>query len=129
GVGGREESVTIDIPRPPIPAAVVSLVTRKESADRPSQMGDVVADDVGGGLVVLNSITPTGLGGAPGARRLAPSQTPYYHVLVKGERPATKPGRADDFAWPKVEPEIPAEPAAPQRPAPPGPAAKVSPRR
>src|SRR5262249_11257781 len=64
GVGGREESVTIDIPRPPIPAAVVSLVTRKESSDRPSQMGDVVADDVGGGLVVLNSITPTGLGGA-----------------------------------------------------------------
>src|SRR5262249_14352727 len=48
GTGGREESVTIDILRPAIPAAVVSLITRKETGDRPSQMGEVVADDVGG---------------------------------------------------------------------------------
>lgn len=116
GASGREESVTIDIPRPAIPAAVISLVTRKESSDRPSQTGDVLADDVGGGLVVLNSITPgvTGPGGA--IRRGAPSQTPYYHVLIKGERLPPKPGRADDFSWPKAaEPDIAPDPGPPAR--------------
>jgi uncharacterized protein len=106
---GREESVTIDILRPAIPSAVISLITRKESSDRPSAMGDVVTDDVGGGLVMLDSIAPVG---AAGTRHMAPSQTPYYHVLVKGERPMPKPGRADDFSWPRVEPEIASEPAA-----------------
>jgi len=128
GAGGREESVTLELPRPPIPAAVVSLVTRKESTDRPSAMGDVLTDDVGGGLVVLDSISPTGIGAGAVQRRLAPSQTPYYHVLVKGERPAPKPGRADDFSWPKVEPEIASEPATPERRLSRPPAARISPR-
>ena len=75
GAGGREESVTLDIPRPAIPSAVVALMTRKESSDRPSQMGDVVADEVGGGLVVLSSITPATSGSGLN-RRLAPSQRP-----------------------------------------------------
>ena len=105
GVGGREESVTVDIPRPAIPSAVVALMTRRELSDRPSQMGDVVADDVGDGLVVLSSITPATTTGVGPSRRLAPSLSPYYQVLIKGERPASKPGRADDFTWPRVEPE------------------------
>jgi len=110
--GGREESVTIDILRPAIPAAVVSLITRKETGDKPSQMGEVVADDVGGGVVVLSSITPSGT--APGStRRLAPSLSPYYQVLIKGEPVPPKPGRADDFTWPKVEHEL--APEAPAR--------------
>ena len=61
GAGGREESVTIDILRPAIPSAVIALMTRKDTGDRPSQMGDVVADEVGGGLVALSSITPSGV--------------------------------------------------------------------
>ena len=50
-ISGRTESlialksVTVDIPRPAIPSAVVALMTRKESSDRPSQMGDVLADE------------------------------------------------------------------------------------
>jgi uncharacterized protein len=100
--GGREEAVTLDLPRPTIPQAVILLMTRKESTERPSHVGDALAEDVGGGLVVLNSITPTGSAGGA-ARRLSPSQTPYYHVLVKGERVIPKPGRADDFSWPKAD--------------------------
>ena len=106
GANGREESVTIDIPRPAIPSAVIALMTRKESSDRASQIGDVVAEDVGGGLVVLNSITPSGSGPGGAARRIAPSQTPYYQVLVKGERAVPKPGRADDFSWPRVDADL-----------------------
>jgi hypothetical protein len=115
---GREEAVTLDILRPAIPSAVVALVTRKESSDKPSQMGDAVADDIGGGLVVLSSITPAGAGPGPG-RRSVPSLSPYYQVLIKGERLAPKPGRADDFSWPRPEPEFVAEPlpAQPKRPA------------
>ena len=117
GAGGREESVTIDILRPAIPSAVIALMTRKDTGDRPSQMGDVVADEVGGGLLALSSITPSGL--APGTTRrvTAPSLSPYYTVLIKGERPMPKPGRADDFSWPRVDPQIVVEPPAPaQRP-------------
>jgi hypothetical protein len=66
----------------------------------------MVADDIGGGLVVLSSITPASSGSGLN-RRQAPSQAPYYHVLIKGERLQPKPGRADDFGWPRVEPEIP----------------------
>src|SRR5581483_11466131 len=115
GPGGRQEQVTVDLPRPAIPSAVVALITRKESSDRPSQMGDVIADEVGDGLVVLSSITPAvPQPGAP-ARRLAPSQSPYYQVLIKGDRLPPKPGRADDFTWPRVEPEIAADPPALRR--------------
>jgi hypothetical protein len=74
-------------------------------------MGDVVADDVGDGLVVLSSITPATTTGAGPSRRLAPSLSPYYQVLIKGERLASKPGRADDFSWPRPEPEVAPEPA------------------
>jgi hypothetical protein len=106
GAAGREEAFTLDLPRPAIPSAVLALVTRNQSSERPQAMGDVVADDIGGGLVVLSSITPASSGSGLN-RRQAPSQAPYYHVLIKGERLQPKPGRADDFGWPRAEPEIP----------------------
>jgi hypothetical protein len=118
GAGGREESVTVDLPRPAIPSAVIALMTRKESGERASQMGDNVADDVGDGLVVLSSITPAVTTSAGPNRRLAPSLSAYYQVLIKGERPAPKPGRADDFSWPRVDPEIALEPLPARRMAP-----------
>jgi uncharacterized protein len=113
---GREETVSIDLPRPAIPAAVVQLITRKDTGDRPSQMGDVMADDVGGGLVVLSSVTAAA-GIVPGGpRRVSPGQ-PYYQVWIKGERLPPRPGRADDFAWPRVDPEVAVAPPPVQRPA------------
>jgi hypothetical protein len=122
--GGREETVIIELPRPAIPAAVIQLMTRKDTGERPSQMGDVLPEDVGGGLVVLNSITAaaTGVGGP---RRVSPGQ-PYYQVWIKGERLAPRQGRADDFSWPRVDPEIAGAPTTTQRPARPAP--KVPPR-
>lgn len=128
GASGRAEALTLDLLRPAIPGAVVALLTRRDTGERASQMGEVVADEISGGLVVLSSITPAVASNAPGApRRMSPSQMPYYAVLVKGDRAAAKPGRADDFAWPPVEPDYgfappaaktpprQAPPAAPQR--------------
>ena len=51
-----------------------------------------------------------------GARRLSPTQTPYYRVFERGERLPSKPGRADDFTWPRPQAaaEIAGEPPPPQ---------------
>lgn len=106
GASGKEESVTVDIVRPPIAASVIALVTRKESSDRLSQMGEQIVDPLGGGLSAMNSITPaTGTGG--GQRRMSTVQTPYYRVFIKGERLQPRRGRADDFTWPRPEPPLP----------------------
>jgi hypothetical protein len=104
---GREESVTVDIVRPPIPASVIALVTRKESPDRLSQMGEQVNDPLTGGLTVMNSITPAAGAGSAGQRRLSTVQTPYYRVFIKGERLPPRKGRADDFSWPRPDPPPP----------------------
>ncbi|MGD9671538.1 MAG: GDSL-type esterase/lipase family protein [Hyphomicrobiaceae bacterium] len=111
GTDGREQVLAVEILRPAIPAAVIALVTRRESADRLSQMGDQVVDQIPGGLTVMSSITPGGSDGAAERRKLSPAQTPYFRVLVKGERIASRPGRADDVSWPLPKPPPPeAEP-------------------
>ncbi len=97
--GGRDETVTLDLPRPSIPAAVLQLITRRDTGERASPMGDTVADVVGG--VVLQSSIATAAGS--GASRKATPGQPYYQVWYKGERMPPKPGRSDDFTWPKAE--------------------------
>ncbi|MGI9404070.1 MAG: hypothetical protein ACR2OF_06145, partial [Hyphomicrobium sp.] len=98
---GLEEIVTVEIVRPAISAAVVALVTRKERPDRPSQMGDVLVDQISGGLTVMSSIIPPV--SSPRGRHTSPTQMPYFRVLEKGERLIPKPGRADDVSWPKPQ--------------------------
>jgi uncharacterized protein len=137
---GREETTTIDIVRPAIPAAVIALLTRRESAgERAAQPGEGVVEDIGGGLTVVNSVSSLGEASPqqPGDKRkpLA-TQTAFFKVLVKGERMPPKPGRADDFSWPRPEAVVAPEPtpqpaAAKQQPPRPGstpPAAKAQPR-
>lgn len=102
---GREEVVPLDIVRPAIPASVVALVTRRESPDRPSQLGESVVDQIPGGLTVMSTVAlATAAGQAGGRRRLSPSQSPYFRVLFKGERLPPKAGRADDASWPRPAP-------------------------
>ena len=101
GEAGTEQVISVDIVRPAIPAAIVALVTRKQSADQATQMGDILVDQIPGGLTVMSSIVPP-RGGA-GGRRLSPTQTPYYRVFERGERLPSKPGRADDFTWPRPQ--------------------------
>ena len=124
--GGREEVVTLEILRPALPASVVALVTRKESEDKPAQMGESIVDQAPGGLTLLSSVSPASTAAGAGRRKLAPTQAPYFRVLVKGERLASRPGRSDELVWPPPEPPpiadpapaAPAEPAAQPRKAP-----------
>lgn len=111
GVDGREELVTMDILRPAIPASVIALVTRRQVLEKPVQPGDVVPEDIPGGLTILSTITPTNES-AGGRRRTSPTQTAYFKVLVKGERLLPKPGRTDDFTWPRPDATLPVQPAA-----------------
>lgn len=140
---GREQVVAIELLRPAIPAAVLALVTRRESTEQASQMGDQVIDQIPGGITVMSSITPAGDQGASARRKISPAQAPYFRVLVKGERIASRPGRADDNSWPlpepakpeaveenKVEPNAaPAAPAVPPRPPAAAPPPAVKPKR
>jgi uncharacterized protein len=99
GPGGTEQVLTVDIVRPAIPASVVALMTRRSSVDRAAQMGDILVDQIPGGLTVMSSIVPPR--GSDGRRRLSPTQTPYFRVFERGERLVPKAGRVDDFSWPR----------------------------
>ncbi len=101
GVDGKLKTVTITIVRPAIPAAVIALVTRKQSSKKAAQIGDAVPGILRGGLTILSSITPARTSGG-GQRRLPPTHTSYYRGLIKGEQLPPRPGRADDFRWPRL---------------------------
>ncbi len=105
GAQGREESVTLEIVRPAIPASVISLMTRRESNDKPTHVGDSVMTEILGGLTVVSSVTS--LGGAGERRRLGTDlTTPMHRVLLRGESLPPKPGRSDDMPWPRPEPVL-----------------------
>jgi hypothetical protein len=94
GSNGREETQSIEILRPAIPASVVALMARREGS---GPRGDLLVNEIGGGLTLMSSITASG---GKDRGRLSPTQAPYFRLLVKGERLQPKPGRADDVSWP-----------------------------
>jgi hypothetical protein len=94
GSNGREESQTVEILRPAIPASVVALMARRDGS---GQHGDLLVDQIAGGVTLMSSITPSD---SKERGKLSPTQAPYFRLLVKGERLQPKPGRADDMTWP-----------------------------
>ena len=112
GISGREDVTQVEIVRPAISAAIIALLTRKETVDAVQPPFELLADDVGDGISVSTMVT--GLAeSATSARRRGPSnQAAYTAVWVKGERLPTKPGRADDFSWPRPSADSEVVPAA-----------------
>jgi hypothetical protein len=105
GEQGREQSITVEILRPAIPEAVVAMLTRRESRDKPTHVGDAVMTEILGGLTVVSSVTSLGEGAEK--QRAGNDQTaPLYRVLQRGERLPPKPGRADEMPWPRPEPVL-----------------------
>jgi len=110
--GGRPENVTIDLPRPTISGSLMALLARRAASDRANQPGEVLVREIPGGLTLSRTISMAATAGtAP--RRALPSQTPYFRVLVKGERLEPKAGRADDIAWPPISKPAPVAPTTP----------------
>ena len=115
GISGREDVMQVEIVRPAVSAAVIALLTRKETAEAMQQPFELLADDVGDGVSVSTMVTALADSAANGSRRKGPTnQAAYTAVWVKGERLPAKPGRADDFTWPRPgsEPVEVAVPAA-----------------
>lgn len=116
---GKEDQITIDIIRPSIPATVFLAVTRRESVDKASQMGDPVVLEVRGGQTLVSSVTPSAESSGD-RRKSGAANSPVMLVLEKGERLTPKPGRSDDMPWPRNEmppPPVPTK-AEKQGPAP-----------
>ncbi len=78
GSNGREETQTIQIIRPAIPASVVALMARRDAS---GQRGDLLVDQIAGGVTLMSSISPSG---NKDRGRLSPTQAPYFRLLVKG---------------------------------------------
>ncbi len=100
---GREESVSLEILRPAIPATVLALLTRRESADTATNVGDTVMTEILGGLTVVSSITPSA---DPTGEKRRGTASPLLRVLQRGESLPPKPGRADEMPWPRPEPVL-----------------------
>ncbi len=103
GINGREEIATLDIVRPPVAAAVIALLQRKETAEQALPSFELLVDDVGDGVSVSTMVTALPEAAGLGRRRGAAIQSNYTTVWVKGDRLPPKPGRADDFSWPRVD--------------------------
>jgi uncharacterized protein len=68
--------------------------------DAPS--GETIVGDITGDVTALATVSPLNdLSANLGARRLPLQERPYYKALIKGQALQPKPGRADDFKWPK----------------------------
>lgn len=98
-LGGAE---AIEILRPALPGVVVAHLQRS-APGKPAVVGRTLAADLRGGLTALSSIASAGDQIVSGGKARVPlSQSPFYKVLIKGEPLLPKPGRADDFSWPKT---------------------------
>ena len=111
---GRDEtSQQIELVRPAVSAAVIALLTRKETVEAAQQPFDLLIDDVGDGLSVTTMVTATADGPAASGRRRAPNALAAYSaVWIRGERLEPKLGRADDFSWPRSDAAVFVAPAA-----------------
>lgn len=107
GISGRTDLTQVEIVRPAISAAVIALLTRKETVDAVQQPFELLADDVGDGVSVSTMVTAMVDAQSTSGRRKGPTnQAAYTSVWIKGERLPAKPGRADDFSWPRPGAEL-----------------------
>jgi hypothetical protein len=67
-----------------------------------SPPGETIIGDISEGVTGLATVSPVSdLNVNVGERRLPVTERLYYKTLVKGEALKPKPGRADDFRWPR----------------------------
>lgn len=67
-----------------------------------SPPGETIIGDMSEGVTGLATVSPLNdLNANLGERRLPVTERLYYKALVKGEPLKPKPGRADDFRWPR----------------------------
>lgn len=92
---------SIVIVRPPIPGAVVAQILASRNAAQ-QDLGHTMPTDLKGGFTVLSSVA-TSLDGTSKLKQHVPlTENPFYKLLIRGDGLPAKPGRVDDFSWPRA---------------------------
>jgi hypothetical protein len=97
--GSDGTPVNIAIVRPPIPGAVIAQIVSNRAA-QPAELGHTMPTDLKGGFTVMSSIATSPDVGLKG--QLPLTENPFYKLLIRGDSLPSKPGRVDDFAWPRA---------------------------
>jgi len=96
--GQLAESVTIV--RPAIPGAVLSSILSTPNGPT-TDPGHTLPADLLGGFTVLSSIATSADMQANGRQQQPLTESPFFKLLIRGDGLAPRPGRADDFQWPR----------------------------
>jgi hypothetical protein len=99
GVGPEGEAADAQAAQPAgdLPQAPLSVFVSGYSPP-----GETIIGDISEGVTGLATVSPVSdLNVNVGERRLPVTERLYYKTLVKGEALKPKPGRADDFRWPR----------------------------
>ena len=86
------------------PVAPAPLQVPRQLSFRPGDApsGETIVGDITSGVTALATVSPLNeLNANLNERRVPLQERLYYKALVKGEALKPKPGRADDFKWPK----------------------------
>ena len=98
--GADGTATTMPLVRPAIPGAVLVELLASRAAKQ-SELGHSMSADLMGGFTVMSSIaTSLDAAGGPG-QQLPLTENPFYKLLIRGDPLPAKPGRADDFSWPR----------------------------
>jgi uncharacterized protein len=91
-------------PSAPIAGAPTQFQVPRQLSFRPGDapQGETIVGDIDSGVTSLATVsTLNDLNANLGERRLPTQERLYYKTLIRGQALKPKPGRADDFKWPR----------------------------
>ena len=98
----------VTIIRPPIPGSVIGQILSSRAAQQ-ADLGHTMSADLLGGYTALSSISTSADAKENLRQQLPLTDSPFYRLLIRGDTLPPKPGRADDFGWPRAGDAAPAE--------------------
>lgn len=101
-----QPGLSAQAPKPPAAIAAVpsQFQVPRQLSFRPGDapQGETIVGDINSGVTSLATVsTLNDLNANLGERRLPMQERLYYKTLIKGQALKPKPGRADDFKWPR----------------------------
>jgi len=102
--GDDGKKVQIEIDRPAVAPAIVSLVTRRANSGKSAAVGEPVTLSAPDGLDAVATVMPASSETFNAlSRSSVPTQMPIFKVWAKGERLPPRANRADDTQWPRAQ--------------------------
>ena len=97
---GGQPPETVTIVRPAIAGAVLSSILATPNGPV-ADPGHTLPADLLGGFTVLSSIATSADMQSRGRQQQPLTESPFFKLLVRGDGLSSRPGRADDFQWPR----------------------------